>query len=494
MRALACWIKCNPRLRSWSIIISIMIILNSGSIMVAYAAKPTVTTLPPQNVTSTSPELYASINPKGKLTTWTFLKEPENCPGCVPPDWCPGAGPLQPVDNLLTVHCTVHNLSPSHMYGYLISATNVDGTTWGDWVRFTTPAAPTPKPAATTLPASKVTATSAQLNGLILPVGVPTTWRIYLAAGIRQLGHHDFAEHCNGFLDAPLSLDLQHPVACVASNLTPSATYSYFVRVENSRGAGNGEVLTFATLAGVPSTDWAVSTVGLSPQAPVGGDSVTFTMIMVALSSPAPFPQSVNVQCLLDGGICGEGTVAYSGPQGAPHAVSTRTSWTATVGTHTLTWSISAADDPNPANNMLSRTFAVAAQSQTQTSIQTQTTPTSQTTIQTQTSATTQVQPTIQTQTVVETQLVTQTQPGILDQIQQNSLLVIGALGLLVLLLAVVALRRRPLTQGGSPALGKPPTSSMRPANIFCINCGSSLRPGTKSCPKCGETQTTPKH
>jgi hypothetical protein len=489
MRALTCWIKSNPRLRSWSIIISIMIFLNSGSIMVAYAAKPTVTTLPPQNVTSTSAELYASINPKGKLTTWTFLKEPENCPGCVPPDWCPGAGPLQPVDNLLTVHCTVHNLSPSHMYGYLISATNVDGTTWGDWVRFTTPAAPTPKPAATTLPASKVTATTAQLNGLVYHVGIPADWQIRLAPP-----GQDFTVKCGGSIIPQMWPIGYAPVVCPVTDLTPSTTYRYYVVAANAYGMSTGDIVSFTTLAGVPSTDWAVSTVGLSPQAPVGGDSVTFTMIMVALSSTAPFPQSVNVQCLLDGGICGEGTVAYSGPQGAPHTVSTTTSWTATVGTHSLTWSISVANDPNPANNMLSTTFAVAAQSQTQTSIETQTTPTSQTTIQTQTSATAQVQPTIQTQTVVQTQLVTQTQPGILDQIQQNSLLVIGALGLLVLLLAVVVLRRRPLTQGGSPALGKPPTASTRPANIFCINCGSSLRPGTKSCPKCGETQTTPKH
>jgi hypothetical protein len=115
----------------------------------------------------------------------------------------------------------------------------------------------------------------------------------------------------------------------------------------------------FRIFSGAVQTDWAVLSVGMTPITPRAGDSVAFGMVMTALSTTGGYPQTVGVECQIDGGSCGAGTVTYPGPTGVQFTVSTTTPWPATVGSHTLTWRVSTADDPNPANNMMSTTFTV---------------------------------------------------------------------------------------------------------------------------------------
>ncbi len=112
------------------------------------------------------------------------------------------------------------------------------------------------------------------------------------------------------------------------------------------------------------STDWAVLSVSLTPSSPHPGDPVTFGMIASALSSTGAFPQSLTAQCTIDGASCGTGSLSYPGPSGTPETVTAGTLWMATPGTHTLTWSISMAGDPNPSNNVMSTSFTVAPQAQ----------------------------------------------------------------------------------------------------------------------------------
>jgi hypothetical protein len=129
---------------------------------------------------------------------------------------------------------------------------------------------------------------------------------------------------------------------------------------------GSTTTTTTPTLA----TDWAVLSVSLSPSAPYVGDQVTFSMVMTALSSPAPFPQSFAAVCQIDGVSCGGGSLTYPGPMGTPLTVSAQTPWIATLGTHTLIWGVATIPvglDPDKSNNMKSITFTVAQSSSQQT-------------------------------------------------------------------------------------------------------------------------------
>ena len=122
----------------------------------------------------------------------------------------------------------------------------------------------------------------------------------------------------------------------------------------------------------IAETDWAIESVGITPQNPQAGTPVTLSAVLVALSSTVSFPQSVAVECTIDGIPCGSGTVLYPGPAGNPYLINAQTPWIATPGTHTLTWSVSTNNDPNPSNNVMSGAFIVGPAIQT-TTVQTTT-------------------------------------------------------------------------------------------------------------------------
>lgn len=122
-----------------------------------------------------------------------------------------------------------------------------------------------------------------------------------------------------------------------------------------------------------PATDWAVLSISLSPSNPNVGDQVTFSMVVMALSSQGTFPQQFAAVCQIDGVSCGGGSLTYPGPLGTPMTVSTQTPWTTSSGAHTLTWGVATipvGQDPNKSNNAMSKTFTVA-----QVSISTTSTP-----------------------------------------------------------------------------------------------------------------------
>jgi len=180
-------------------------------------------------------------------------------------------------------------------------------------------------------------------------------------------------------------------VACAAPNpehnycfrytLSPSArpgVYTVNVRAEPPQfcaGACPDPGTAQATFTVVPATtttaglqtDWVITSVSLSPSSPHVGDQVAFSMVMTAQSSTGSFPQSVEVGCMIDSTVCGTGTLSYPGPTGVPFTVTSETPWTATPGTHTLSWgvrTIPAGLDPNPSNNIMSTQFTVAPQAQ----------------------------------------------------------------------------------------------------------------------------------
>ncbi len=58
------------------------------------------------------------------------------------------------------------------------------------------------------------------------------------------------------------------------------------------------------TNAAVATTDWAIQSVSLIPSTPQVGNPVTFSAVLTAFSSSSPFPQSVHVECTIDGVSC----------------------------------------------------------------------------------------------------------------------------------------------------------------------------------------------
>jgi hypothetical protein len=145
----------------------------------------------------------------------------------------------------------------------------------------------------------------------------------------------------------------------------------YFASVSFLKtGGGSAELgQTLFQVVGTASvsTDWAIQSVSVTPPTPQVGDPVTFSAVLVALSTSGSYPQSVDVECTIDGASCGGGSLSYPGPTGNPATVDTQTQWIATQGTHTLTWSVSTNNDPNPNNNVMSTTFNVGPAVQTTT-------------------------------------------------------------------------------------------------------------------------------
>ncbi len=140
---------------------------------------------------------------------------------------------------------------------------------------------------------------------------------------------------------------------------TPCPSDQSFIRPSSPNGESIIRYQVIVTGPPTPTTDWAVLSVGLNPSAPKAGDPVIFRMTMTVFSTSGGYPQSVPVQCQVDGITCGGGTLPFPGPTGNPLTVDASTPWPASAGPHTLTWSISASNDPNPGNNVMSTSFTV---------------------------------------------------------------------------------------------------------------------------------------
>lgn len=189
----------------------------------------------------------------------------------------------------------------------------------------------------------------------------------------------------------PVSLLISPSVAGVSVSFSPeNGTMSFnslmTVHVDGSKAIGTYTLNIWAHPASTPfpgedskmasvllvvqsamsgSTDFALSDASLSPASPHVGDPVTFQVVITALTSNQPYPQSMTLVAQLDGYTMGGGTVDYPGPTGNPVRIYSTPPWTATAGTHTITWRVtSGLQDPNTSNNQASLTFTVGQTSQ----------------------------------------------------------------------------------------------------------------------------------
>jgi VCBS repeat-containing protein len=208
-------------------------------------------------------------------------------------------------------------------------------------------------PSCTTLSPINVTATSATLRGSVDPNGKSTGAQFFSDIWLPGVGMSPPQDIGSGVVAVLVSY--------TATGLTPSTSYYYWVGAANSDGSCHGATLHFTTLPAVVSTDWAVASVGIQPPSPQVGDPVTLQATVIVLSTTGGYPQNFVAQCTLDGNSCGSGPLTYPGPTGVPFTVTSGGKWMTTAGTHTLSWEVSTANDPNPGNNFGSYTFSIAA-------------------------------------------------------------------------------------------------------------------------------------
>ncbi|MBN2431478.1 MAG: hypothetical protein JXQ27_08375 [Acidobacteria bacterium] len=207
---------------------------------------PSVLTLTASGIGGSSATLNGTVNPKNMSTTVFFeFGETIAYGRVVTADQSPVAG-----NSDTPVSATMTNLVPNMTYHYRVVAQNANGTAYGLDETFTTPAEP---PAATTLPASGVTDTTAGLNGTVEPKNASTTvWFEYgLTAAYGSI---------QAAAQSPLTGSGTQPVSATAAGLTTGVMYHYRVAAQNSGGTVYGEDRTFVTGVDPPTATTLAAT------------------------------------------------------------------------------------------------------------------------------------------------------------------------------------------------------------------------------------------
>lgn len=150
----------------------------------------------------------------------------------------------------------------------------------------------------------------------------------------------------------------------VAASKAPG-TYTIPVAGFNPSTGFRTDYVQLVVASPAPTTDWALSNPGISPVSPRVGDQVKFSVVLRALSTDRPYPQSVRVSATLDGLPIVSASVSYSGPTGTLLPFYTATPLTATEGPHTMIWTADPSpyefNDPNRYNNRALLSFTVTS-------------------------------------------------------------------------------------------------------------------------------------
>jgi hypothetical protein len=146
---------------------------------------------------------------------------------------------MLPDDDLYHVNTDITDLKPGTTYHYRLVATSSAGTTRGPDQTFTTPA--TKRPLAETGPASRITATSAKLEGRLNALGEATTF--YFEYGTDTKYGSQTAPASGGMQITPRTA-FGHVM-----NLKPGTTYHYRLVATSAQGTTRGVERTFRTAA-----------------------------------------------------------------------------------------------------------------------------------------------------------------------------------------------------------------------------------------------------
>ncbi len=512
----------------------------TGRIGFVSGAPPSITTLSPTNVTATSATLMGSVNPNGKSTSAQFFSDiwlPGV--GMSPPENI-GSGVVA-----VPVSYTATGLTPSTSYYYWVGAGNSDGSQHGATIHFTTlpaavstdwavmsvvtqPSSPSVGDAVTLGATVVVLSTTAgypqnfvaqcTLDGSSCGSGTltypgPTGVAFTVTGGsswIATAGTHTLNWQVSTSNDpnpgnnfgsktfavaAPTPFDFDVAISPSSLTLQPGQTQTVSVNVNLKSGTAQPVTLT---VSGQP----AGVTPSLNPAIGTPTFSSTLTIAVLGTASPGTYPLTVTGS---GGGQTHPATLmltisqapdfridlspaSQSVPQGQPSSYSVNV-----VGSNGFNAQVSLTVTglPSGANGVFSTSSGTPTFSSTLTVTLPTSTPSGSYVLVIQgtggglertVNAVLAITPVAtQTQSQITTQSVTTTTSGLMETLQQNSLILIAALVLLVILLGIFAMRGRgkqtaPQQQAPSRRFCGKCGAENSASNEFCANCGNNLR------------------
>lgn len=205
----------------------------------AVQAPPTVQTMAASSVTSSSAIMNGTVNPNGAESHSYFEYGTTTGYGTITALSDDSSG-----SSTITLQYAIGNLLPNTTYHCQIVGYNSGGTNYGGDITFTTAAGHT-LPAVQTLAASSITASSAELNGLVNPNGADT--HTYF-----QWGTTSSYGNKAGGPDAGSGSVSENQVVAL-NGLSPNTTYHYQIVAYNSGGTNYGAGVIFTSLPLPPS-------------------------------------------------------------------------------------------------------------------------------------------------------------------------------------------------------------------------------------------------
>src|SRR5665213_2676219 len=206
------------------------------SLQLVAATPPGATTQAATAVTSSGATLNGLMTPNGASTTAYFQYGTSTSYGSTSST----AGPFTTSQSL---NYAVSGLAASTIYHFRFVANNSGGTTYGNDLTFTT-SANVVAPTVTTLPASSITTSSAQLNGNANPNGLATT--VYFQYGTTT--SYGITTSLYGLGSGTSA----QGVTATPTGLTPSTTYHFRIVAYSSGGTSYGIDQTFNTAGITP--------------------------------------------------------------------------------------------------------------------------------------------------------------------------------------------------------------------------------------------------
>jgi hypothetical protein len=220
------------------------------------AAPPAASTGGTTSVALTTATMTGTVNPEGQSTSYYFQYGTSTAYASQTAMTDAGTG-MTPVN----ASAAVSSLAPATTYHYRLVATNGSGTTLGADRSFTTDTLP---PAAVTLKARAVTATSARLAGGVNAKGQATTY--YFQYGTTAA--YGSQTPTAGVGAGTKRVNVLAPI----DQLKPGVTYHFRVVATNASGTSTGNDGTFTTVKGPGGV-----TILASPNPSILGQGVTIS-------------------------------------------------------------------------------------------------------------------------------------------------------------------------------------------------------------------------
>lgn len=194
---------------------------------------PSVTTLPPSNLSTSGAQMNATVNANGYLTTTVFEYGPTIQYGSeIAATPSPAAG-----DTIFAVSASLTGLPVITTYHYRVKASNQYGISYGGDMIFSTLGN---LPVVTIIPATNVLSNSAVFNAIVNPNGSSTNVFVeYGSTSSLGLSSAMNENPITGFSNTPLSISLS------LSSFPIGTTIYYRIRATNPYGTSYSSIMSF---------------------------------------------------------------------------------------------------------------------------------------------------------------------------------------------------------------------------------------------------------